>query len=85
MRFSFPLSAARAWMANGWRAARRACPGRAFGDASVWLAAVRILAVFDLAKARNRSTGAIVEFEPEFVSGMIRCVGVRLPMHATSG
>ena len=35
---------------------------------------MRILAVFDLTKARDPSTGAVVEFEPEFASGMIRSV-----------
>ena len=63
----------------------RSCPGQAFGDASAWIAAVRILAVFDLAKARDPSTGAVVEFEPEFASGMIRCVGARLLGCADSG
>ncbi|TFY53377.1 hypothetical protein EVJ58_g9483 [Rhodofomes roseus] len=50
---------------------RRSCPGQAFGDSSVWLAAARIVAAFDVTKAHDPATGAEVSFQPEFASGMI--------------
>ncbi|KAH9924021.1 cytochrome P450 CYP2 subfamily [Fomitopsis serialis] len=52
---------------------RRLCPGQAFGDSSVWLAASRILAAFDVTKARDAATGMDIDFTPEsrFISGMI--------------
>ncbi|KAH9834412.1 cytochrome P450 [Rhodofomes roseus] len=49
---------------------RRICPGKDFGDASVWLAAARILAVFDVRKARD-AAGREVAPEPSFSPGMI--------------
>ncbi|KAH9837533.1 cytochrome P450 monooxygenase [Rhodofomes roseus] len=50
---------------------RRSCPGQAFGDSSVWLAAARIVAAFDVTKAHDPATGAEVSFQPKFASGMI--------------
>ncbi|EPT06129.1 hypothetical protein FOMPIDRAFT_1154892 [Fomitopsis schrenkii] len=49
---------------------RRICPGKDFGDATVWLAAVNMLAAFDIRKARD-DTGREVTPIPSFSSGMI--------------
>lgn len=49
------------------------CPGKDFGDATVWLAAVNMLAAFDIRKARD-DTGREVTPIPSFSSGMIRYV-----------
>ena len=49
------------------------CPGKDLGDASVWLAAVSMLAVFYIRKARD-SGGREVTPIPSFGSGMIRYV-----------
>ncbi|TFY58883.1 hypothetical protein EVJ58_g6128 [Rhodofomes roseus] len=51
---------------------RRLCPGQAFGDSSIWLAVSRILATLDVTKARDPTTGVEIDFEPEFISGMMR-------------
>ncbi|EPS95640.1 hypothetical protein FOMPIDRAFT_146399 [Fomitopsis schrenkii] len=51
---------------------RRVCVGQQFADASIWLAIIRILATFDITKARDPTTGAEVSIAPEFASGMIR-------------
>ncbi|KAH9836047.1 cytochrome P450 monooxygenase [Rhodofomes roseus] len=50
---------------------RRLCPGQAFGDSSIWLAVSRILATLDVTKARDPTTGVEIDFEPEFISGMM--------------
>ncbi|KAI0632676.1 cytochrome P450 [Trametes polyzona] len=47
---------------------RRVCPGQAFADASIWLAIVNILALFDIRKAVDEN-GSEITPSDEFISG----------------
>nr|QPL17769.1 cytochrome P450 [Wolfiporia cocos] len=49
---------------------RRLCPGRQFGDTSIWLAVANMLAIFEFRKAVN-SANEEAELIPSFVSGTI--------------
>ncbi|CCL99947.1 uncharacterized protein FIBRA_01972 [Fibroporia radiculosa] len=50
---------------------RRICPGRTFGDSTVWLAFVSMLSVFDIRKARD-AAGQEITPAPDFSDGLIR-------------
>ena len=50
---------------------RRACPGRDFAEASIWLAAASIVALFDIGKAKNQ-WGKEITPSGEYVSGFVR-------------
>ena len=49
----------------------RICPGRHLADNSIWLAIARILAVFDISKAKDVN-GSIIEPKIKFVTGTTR-------------
>ena len=49
----------------------RICPGQAFADASVWLAAANIIATMDISFAKDRLGRDIIP-EASFVSGFVR-------------
>ncbi|KAM5537299.1 hypothetical protein V8D89_009029 [Ganoderma adspersum] len=49
---------------------RRACPGRDFAEASIWLAAASIVALFDIGKAKNQ-WGKEITPSGEYVSGFV--------------
>lgn len=51
----------------------RICPGRFFAENMVWLAIARILAAFNVTKARD-AEGNEIEHEVKFVTGITRCV-----------
>ena len=50
---------------------RRACPGRELADASVWLAAACVLALFDVGRARD-ATGQEIVPEAVYTSGFVK-------------
>ncbi|KIK64984.1 hypothetical protein GYMLUDRAFT_160389 [Collybiopsis luxurians FD-317 M1] len=50
---------------------RRRCPGRHFGDRSVWLAAASIISTVDISKAKDRSGNEITP-EVKFIPGFVR-------------
>ncbi|CCM01417.1 uncharacterized protein FIBRA_03468 [Fibroporia radiculosa] len=50
---------------------RRICPGRTFGDSTVWLTAASILSAFDVRKARD-AAGEEITPEPKFSDGLVR-------------
>ena len=50
---------------------RRLCPGRDFAEASIWLAAANILALFDVSKATDQ-WGNDLTPSGEYVSGFVR-------------
>ncbi|KAH9849837.1 cytochrome P450 [Lenzites betulinus] len=47
---------------------RRVCPGQAFADASIWLAAANIISMFDIRKALDEA-GNEITLAAEFLSG----------------
>ena len=49
---------------------RHSCPGRFFADASVWLVAANILAVFDILPPIDPVTGKVIMPEFEWIGGM---------------
>ena len=50
---------------------RRVCPGREFAEASIWLAAACMLALFDISKATDR-WGKEITPSGEYTSGFVR-------------
>ncbi|KAG1739606.1 cytochrome P450 [Suillus lakei] len=55
--------------------ARRACPGRYAGDASVWSAIVTMLATVDFSSAKD-DQGKLIDFTPQFSVGITRSLVV---------
>ncbi|EKM55768.1 uncharacterized protein PHACADRAFT_209296 [Phanerochaete carnosa HHB-10118-sp] len=53
--------------AFGW--GRRVCPGRYLADNMIWIGIVRILAVFDIGKAKD-ADGSIIEPRIEFITSL---------------
>ena len=56
---------------------RRICPGQDMAEASMWMAMVSILAVFNITKKVD-DKGNVVEPSGEFTSGLLRYVGFLL-------
>ena len=50
----------------------RVCPGKAFADANVWIAAACIIAAFEAPVSRNERGEKVVPL-PQFTSGFVRC------------
>lgn len=50
---------------------RRICPGKQLADSSVWLTLARSLAVFDISKGVEETTGREVEPKVDFSPGVI--------------
>ena len=55
----------------------RICPGMFFGESSIWLVIVNVLASFDISKAKD-AAGKDITPKVEFCSGFVRCV--QLPL-----
>ena len=56
-----------------WLNFRRVCPGKAFADANVWIAAACIMAAFQPPVSRNERGEKVVP-PAQFTSGFVRCV-----------
>lgn len=50
---------------------RRVCPGRQLAESSVWLTIARSLAVFNMSKAVDGTTGRVIEPDLRFSPGVI--------------
>jgi cytochrome P450 len=55
----------------------RVCPGKAFADANVWIAAACIIAAFHAPVSRNERGEKVVP-PAQFTSGFVRCVALRI-------
>ena len=53
------------------RRAKSICPGRYLADNTVWIAIVRLMAVFDIQKAKG-ADGNVIEPKIEFVTALTR-------------